>query len=131
MVKVIFTFLLVLFGFCAAGIARSPHSTLPISSCIGFETRGYQFDNKTYTYTKQVNASDKCSFKFNTKHGSISKYEVISEPKLGKVSLIGQAEFMYQSGSQSGSDRITWKLCKVLDNGQEGCAFINYIINIM
>jgi len=52
MVKFIFTSLLVLFGFCAAGIARSPHSALPISSCIGFETRGYEFDNKTYTYSK-------------------------------------------------------------------------------
>ena len=89
---------------------------------------------KSYTFHKEVKAGDRCIFDLNEGDrsiGTFSKADVISKPKLGSLSLRSFAHYAYDTDKISGVDSITWKVCKPKENGQEACAFVTFMINII
>ena len=110
-------------------------ATMPERSCISLDTVSFETNSgKSYTFHKEVKAGDRCIFDLNEGDrsiGTFSKADVISKPKLGSLSLRSFAHYAYDTDKISGVDSITWKVCKPKENGQEACAFVTFMINII
>lgn len=127
--------LFALLFLCLTPVAVTGRATMPERSCISLDTVSFETTSgKSYTFHKEVKTGDRCIFNLNvvdTTTGVFSKAEVINNPKLGTLILQSFAFYAYDAHQTTGVDSITWKLCKTKENGQEGCALVTYVINII